>query len=686
MERLVIIKDRYGVQDLIEYLKDKDIIAFDTETTGVTEESEVIGYSICAEPDVGYYVVCSYWNVFNQQLTYLGTKEDSVKLFESLKGKRLVGHNGTFDCAMIARNFGVELIESLFCDTMILAHLVDENRRVGLKDLGAKFYGDDAKAEQVAMKESVTKNGGVLTKDLYELYKGDCDLIAKYGAKDALLTYNLLHELLPQLYEDKLDAFFFDDESMPLLRGPTYDLNTTGLKVDMDKLAELKRTLEVEILELKAFIYDETHNDVKDLYPGNKPKDTFNLNSNAQLSWLLFERLGNTFNRLSDSGKELCKTLGTKPPYTKLAKTEFITQVRGLKGDTNSGKKIRDYWTYICLDKTELGKFSSKYKWVGKLLEYKKLTKLLSTYVEGIQSAARYGVIHPSFLQHGTTSGRYSSRHPNFQNLPRDDKRIKSCIVARPGKVFVGADYSQLEPRVFASVSQDPTLMACFASGEDFYSVVGAPIFEKFNCSLVKDDPGSFASKFPKLRDKSKVIALATPYGRTARQQASAMGITEEDSQELIDKYFNAYPKVLAMMLDSHKQAKDNGVVYSLYGRPRRIPEAKEIRGLYGDMPHENLPYYQRTLLNLAMNHRVQSTAASIVNRASTAFWKRCKKEGIDAKLVMQVHDELIVECNEEDGELCSLLLAEAMQNSTVLPGVALITEPKIAKSLDKLK
>ena len=163
---------------------------------------------------------------------------------------------------------------------------------------------------------------------------------------------------------------------------------------------------------------------------------------------------------------------------------------------------------------------------------------------------------HPSFLQHGTTSGRYSSRNPNFQNLPREDKRVKSCIVARPGKVFVGADYSQLEPRVFASLSQDEKLMAAFRSSDDFYSTIGVEVFDRYECSLQKDAPDSFAKRYPQERHYSKTIALAATYGATANRLARSTGKSVEETQLILDAYFEKFPSVKTMMLDSHQQAK----------------------------------------------------------------------------------------------------------------------------------
>lgn len=706
MEKLTIIRTLKELRELEDYFSGRDLpTSFDTETNGVDKESHVIGFSVCDDVTHGFYVILCYWDVATQTLVESETKKGAKSFMEVLKYKQLVLQNAPFDCAMVNNNFQVELMPSVIHDTLVGGHLLNENRRNGLKERGLELYGEDAVAEQLEMKASVAANGGVLTKEKYELYKADADLIAKYGAKDAILTLKLFYNDVPELFEQGLDKFFYDDETMPLLRGPTYELNTVGLKVDQAALTKLKGELEAEILEKTSFIHKEIAEPTAKKYPGTSKAKTFNINAGKQLSWLLFEQLGNEFNVLTKGGRAVCEALEIKVPYNASAKRDFIQAITEHKGRVwaeaaynpktkkmGRPKKVGNFWDYTTCGKDTLKKYSEKYDWVQSLLEYKKATKLLGTYVEGIQKKTRYGIIRPSFLQHGTTSGRYSSKAPNFQNLPRDDKRVKRCIISRPGKVFVGADYAQLEPRVFASTSGDETLLACFAKGEDFYSVIGAPVFGKTDCTLIKEDKNSFAKKYPKLRDASKIFGLATPYGRTAMQQASAMGMSIEEASDLIDRYFEAYPKVLLMMLDSHEQVKRDGVVYNLFGRPRRIPKAMKIRELYGNTPHGELPYEWRTLLNLAMNHRVQSTGASIMNRAAIAFWKRCRileKEDprwAEVKLVLQVHDELVVEGPEALSNAIVRELKYAMENTNTLPGVALVAEPKVANNLADLK
>lgn len=701
MEELIVIRTIEELEALKDYIADKDYIAFDTETTGLTNDSIIIGFSICADVNIAYYIVIASWDVETQSLQYLGTKEGVKSFIEHLKGKQLIMHNASYDCNMVKLNYNVELMPYVHTDTLLLGHLLDENRSNGLKELGVSLFGLDAKKEQEEMKQSVTNNGGSMTKESYELYKADSELIARYGAKDTILTLKLFYTLVPILIEEGLDTFFYDEETMPLLRGPTYQLNTVGLSVDPEKLRVLKSTLETECLEAKAFIHNEIAPHIKDKYPGTKPANTFNIGATQQLSWLLFIQLGNEFNTLTENGRELCKALDMKLPYSYAQRRQFIQILQERKGQVwqqpkynyktkkyGRPKKIADSWTYMSCGKESLTKLSKKYAWVTKLLEYSKNLKLLNTYVHGIEEKSRYNIIRPSFLQHGTTSGRYSSRKPNFQNLPRDDKRVKSCIVSRPERVFVGADYSQLEPRVFASLSKDKRLLDCFAKGEDFYSVIGVEVFEKYGCSLIKNDKNSFANLYPELRQIAKVVALSATYGTTAPKMAVALGKSMDEAQDIINNYFEKFPKVQEMMLTTHKAVKESGVVHNLYGRPRRMPKAKDISKIYGpNVKHSELPYEIRNLLNLSVNHIIQSTAASIVNRASIAFNEALIKYQIkQCSIVLQVHDEIVAECHAEDAEIVAEIMKNSMETAVILPGVQLLAEPKIANNLAELK
>ena len=688
MEQLTIIDTSQGVKDLVAYLQDKEVVAYDCETTGLSKKDEIIGYSICAEENKAFYVILAAWSSSENRLVRLDdVLVESLLLINGLKDKKLVMHNAVFDCMMAENFFKVRLIDSLDCDTMILAHLLNENRRVGLKELAKEKYGESSVEEQKLMKESIIKNGGETSKKNYQMYKADPYLMGKYGAKDALLTYKLYFDMIVELYDQQLDTFFYE-ESMPLLKGPTYDMNTTGLNVDIKEINKLKKILIAECAEDKAFILREISGYVADKYPN--PKKPFNISSPSQMSWLLFGKLELEFSTLTKEGKNVCKSLGMRLPYTQAEKKQFISQCMRLAGTnyqnevktlegTKRAKKIKEPWGYIVSDKNVLERHSHAFKWIQVLLSYQKKTKLLSTYVEAIESRLEYGIIYPSFLQHGTTSGRYSCRNPNFQNLPRDDKRVKACIIPRNGKVFVGA--SQLEPRVFAYFSNDENLLHAFDGNSDFYSVIGMHVWDKTDCTPHKDgSPDAFGVKYKSLRNAAKVIALASTYGATAGQLAKTTKKSLPETQEDIDNYFESFPKVKEFMLSAHEEAKTHGEVKNIFGRPRRMPEILKFN--IGKREHKDLPYEIRNFLNLSVNHKIQSTGASVVNRSAIKFHEEAKKQGLTCKLVLQVHDSLVVECRQEDAEQVKQILKDSMELTVDLKTIKLEALPQVGKNL----
>lgn len=684
--QLIIIDSAEGLIDLGRYLSDKTYITCDTETTGLSKHDIVVGISVCAESDKAYYVILHKWNNKTKNLVPTTARNRIEDILQILVSKKLIMHNGIFDCMMIESNFKINLINSIHMDTMIAAHLLNENDPVGLKDLGKQEFGLTAVKEQEEMKASVISNQGEWSGTNKEMYKATSEVLGKYGAKDALLTFNLFNVFIQKLEKEHLLDFFFE-ESMPLLRGPTYDMNTEGLQVNMDGLTNLQLQLEAEISEGKAYIHQQISNYIKD-------KKSFNMGSSQQLSWLLFGILKYEFSFLTDAGREVCKAMGLRLPYTAHQKKLFIDTCLANEGEvwkpeaTVNGKlvkakKVKLPWAYIKCDSYTINKLSGKADWIKVLLNVKKKEKLINTYVIGIQERIKYGIIQPSFLQHGTTSGRYSSCNPNFQNLPRDDKRIKACIVARPGKVFVGADYSQLDPRVFAYFSRDERLLEAFRGKDDFYSVIGAQVYKKFDCTTSKEDsPDSFKVKYKNLRDDIKKFALASVYGSTPNKLSMITGKSVEDISEDLNNYFEEFKGVKNFMLECHKKAKETGQVKSLFGRPRRIPQARLIEKIYGPVEHSELPYDVRSLLNLSVNHRIQSTGASIVNRSAIALYDAFKTAEIDCKFVVQVHDSIIIECKEADAEDVAILMQHCLENTINLKSVALEATPKIGKTL----
>ena len=765
-DNLKLITSPEYVRALRSQVGSHHYIAVDTETTGVDRDAEIVGMSIAYTDnktlkDVAYYIVLAEWNKASQKLIrHEAVKKETDELVKILKEKHLIMHNMVFDCRIINDAFGTQLKNAVHHDTMIAAHLVDENGPKGLKDLGALILGEGATDEQQKMKQSVIDNGGVweLKKGgNKEMYKADPKLLGYYGAKDALMTLQLFYYMDVKLEEEGLTDFFYKDESMPLLRTATYDMNTVGLRVDVAKLKKLKEECEHTIASLKEEIEEE-------LEGYRKYNPDISLRSPNTIAWLLFIHLGQMFRSLTDTGKKVAKDVIGRVPYSDKDKRGFINSIKHererlekqrdtdnlrlkprlkeveqelkqhktlirkiVKGGsevtaehnitlvalTSEKDSIKKRMTkldsqikgmraekYIQIDKTTLQDLAHKYIWIEKYLKLKKEEKILSTYMEGILEKTEYGVLQPRFNQTGTDSGRYSSSNPNCQNLPRDDKRIKSCFIPRPGKSFVGADQSQIEVRVFASISKDTALLDSFASGKDFYSVIGMRLFNKTDCTPYKEGEDSFAVKYKAERQTAKQVCLATAYGTTAFQQSTILKhsngqrMTQDECQLIIDTYLEEFSGVKAMIEESHEMVKRLGYVKSLYGRIRRIPEGLVVGRMFKGFKHSQLASEHRSPLNLSMNFRVQSTAASIINRGAIRFYnlkeemKRITgdKKWDDVFILFNVHDELIVECPDELVEDTKTILQNAMETAITLPGVSLQAIPTVAKSVAELK
>lgn len=752
-ESLIVLRTNEEIDSLIQHILNPDfqLCAYDCETTGLEQTARIVGLSVCVDETEAFYVVTKEWlfdksielvpcsscngkgttkveseeggssvidtccacggkcteekpTFTNGRLETLPNEEKVKELLEVLKTKALITQNGTVDYQWTIANYGVDLRDSSYFDTMVAAHLINENRRVGLKELGFTEFGEDAVTEQHEMKDSVIANGGVWeTKRGGEksMYKASAKLLGRYGAKDALLTYKLCLKFSEQLEEQNLTDFFFE-ESMPMFKGPIYDLNCTGLRCDVEGFKKLQKDLEDECALLQSEIEKDLAPYVSKDYPngfGKKAKQ-FNIGSGQMLAWLLFKKLDQDWTKLTDAGRDLAKELLGKAPYNPSGRHSFEVAITNAVDARGKPLKLEKY---LSTGAAVLAKMAYKYKWVELLLRYKKAIKMLNTYAIGMQERIQYGIVRPSFLQCRTTGNRLASSNPNLQNLPRDDKRVKSLILSRVGKVFVGADFEQIEPRVFASLSGDSRLLECFASGRDFYSVIGIDVFGKHECAPFKSGKGSFGEAWPLLRQVAKEVALAATYGITAFKLTDVLNMKAprskadgpwqiDEVQEIINRYFEAYPAVKAFQLKYHKLAIDNGVVFNIYGRPRHIPGALMIKRLGKSTTASDLPYEYRTLLNNAVNFPCQGSAGSIINRAAIRLHSRCRllaktdPRWLEVKIVSQIHDELIVEAPEALREPVVGEMKDAMENAVELPGVKLIAKPKIAYNMGDLK
>lgn len=269
----------------------------------------------------------------------------------------------------------------------------------------------------------------------------------------------------------------------------------------------------------------------------------------------------------------------------------------------------------------------------------------------------------------------HNCRDPNLMNLPREDRRIKHSIIARPGKALIGTDYAQIEPRVFASLSNEQSLIDAFIQGVDFYGTVAVDV------GNLKDDPNTLKITNPQARQDAKEIALGIPYGLKKWKLAYLLGCTLEEAQDKIDKYWNTYKQLHAFMLQCHGQVLTNGFVKADTGRLRRFTGINLIKN---SRKWEDKKVLNK-LLNLGINFRVQATASGIINRAAIQLYREFKARKWDAHILLQVHDELVVEAAEEIKDEVSQLIKFTMENIWKLK-VPLIAEPIAGYRLSECK
>ena len=311
-----------------------------------------------------------------------------------------------------------------------------------------------------------------------------------------------------------------------------------------------------------------------------------------------------------------------------------------------SGKKTKTGWS---TNADVLDKLRGKHPIVDEVLEYRELTKLKSTYAEGLLKViGEDGRIHTSFQMTVTDTGRLSSREPNLQNIPIRKKlgaQIRRMFVAAPGKVLVDADYSQIELRLLAHISGDEAMREAFLSGEDFHAVTASKVF---NVPLEEVSAT--------LRSRGKAVNFGIVYGISAFSLSQDIGVYPNEAKAYMDAYLEKYHGVRDYMKRVVEEAKEKGYVSTLYGRRRELPELKSS--------NFNLRSFGE---RVALNMPIQGTAADIIKLAMVHVDQRLQQERLEARLLLQVHDELIVECPEAETETVSRILREEMENAVSL-------------------
>ena len=324
-----------------------------------------------------------------------------------------------------------------------------------------------------------------------------------------------------------------------------------------------------------------------------------------------------------------------------------------------SGKKTKTGWS---TNADILDKLRGKHPIIEAVLEYRMLTKLKSTYADGLLKViSPDGRIHTSFQMTVTATGRLSSTEPNLQNIPVRRKlgaEIRKMFVASPGKILVDADYSQIELRLLAHISGDKAMQEAFLSGEDFHTVTASRVFGV-----------PIEEVTPTLRSRAKAVNFGIVYGISAYSLAQDIGVFTNEAKAYMDAYMEKYSGVHEYMESIVKKAKEDGYVATLYGRRRYLPELKSA--------NFNMRSFGE---RVALNMPIQGTAADIIKLAMVNVDKRLCSEGLEARLILQVHDELIVECPESEAERVSELLKYEMEHAAEL-AVPLTVDVEIGHS-----
>lgn len=709
-----VISSYDQLDSVLDVLKFCEYVAYDTETTGLnTRKDRIIGFSFSTSIGNGYYLPLYRWD--GKELVRVFNDHDALNILNVINTKKILMFNAGFDIKITKSNFGIDFTDALWCDVMLLKHTCDEDRPFALKEIATKLADklglDNAKEEQDALIESIKANGGMATKESYELYKADMNIIGLYAAKDTDLTFRIYEYYSVILNAEGLYNFFYKDEVMPLLKYVTIPMEEGGVNLDLNKLNDAKVSIETDISALE----DEIQECIK------PHLDIFT-------KWFLSKEMPPR--RTGEFAQYLCKYGNLNLPKTKsgrysigkdhLDKHETNSYIEFLKGgDYLPSEVVFDvqklWWSdqgikYMfnisskfhlaklffdtlneqSITKTEKGSpqmnelfldsVKDKYHFAKLIVYYNKLNKIKSTYIDRFLDSQEDGIFYPQFMQHRTISGRYGG---DLQQLnrpmeyePEDrwgksvfkfNNMIREFFISGDGYSFIDSDYESLEPHVFAHVSGDDGLKNIFRNGHDFYSTIAIATEGLKGVSADKKADNYLGKLNKQLRQKSKSYSLGVPYGLGDYALSKQLDIGQKEAAALIEQYLNAFPKLKEWMDKSADLCVTKGLIKTEAGRARHMYKAPKIWyahkeyildslklwKMFSDKKskYEQMKFLRKEMVNYINNSRnfqIQSLAASITNRACINIAKEIKRLGIDARIVAQIHDQIIVRVNDK--------------------------------------
>ena len=569
-------------QNLISFLLKQEEISFDTETTGIDPiTAALVGMSFCYRPGEAYYVPVPHDNPEEAQRIV-----DEFKDVLENPAIAKIGQNIKYDI-LVMKNYQLEVKGPLF-DTMLAHYLLEPEMRHNMDVLAETYlnYSPIPITDLIGPKGKGQKNMADL----------DPAEVKDYACEDADVTLQLKLYFEPLLKEQGLMKLFNDIEN-PLVQ-VLADIEKEGISIDSDALADISQQLESEIITIEKRIFEIAG-------------EQFNIGSPKQLGEILFDKL-------QLHGK------------AKIKKTKT--------GQYATGEEI-------------LTKMAGEHEIVRLILDHRQLTKLKSTYVDALPQLVCEldGRVHTSFNQAVTATGRLSSTNPNLQNIPIRTERgreIRKAFVPRNNKhLIISADYSQIELRIMADFSGDPTMKEAFKNGLDVHASTASKVF---NVPLDKVDG--------EMRRKAKMVNFGIIYGISAFGLAERLGIPRREAADIIEAYFQEFPAIKEFMDSAIEKARELEYTETLLGRRRYLRDINSRNQTVRAFAERN-----------AINAPIQGTAADIIKIAMINIHEYLKQENLKTRMILQVHDELLFDAPKEEVEIVTPKIVELMTNALKL-------------------
>jgi DNA polymerase-1 len=578
-----VVNDEQGLHELVKRLNAASMISFDTETTSTDQmRADLVGISLAVDGGEGWYIPVGHQPELGRQLP-LGKVIDALQKPLTDTHIKKAGHNLKYDFVMLARN-GLRATPLTF-DSMIAEWLTNPtSHNLGLKNLA--WVRLDFRMTEIT--ELIGTGRKQITMDQVPIEKA-----APYAAMDAIAVQRLLPGLESELERNSATRLFEEIE-MPLV--PVIaDMEMTGISLDIDFLKHMSAELQKRMDQLESGVFDQVG-------------EQFNINSTQQLSNAIFDRL------------KLVPPDGTR---------------RTASGNYSTSAEV-------------LESLSGKHPVIDLLLEYRELSKLKSTYLDALpeQVNPATGRIHTSYNQAGAVTGRIASSNPNLQNIPiRTElgRQVRQAFIASPGFSLLSVDYSQVELRIAAHMSNDQAMQAAFRAGQDIHTATAAAILGKSLDSVTKEE-----------RRNAKAINFGLLYGMSPYGLTRSSDLTLAEAEDFVEAYFKQFPGVKAYLDNMRRLAARQGYVETLLGRRRYFPGLKS-----GGNPATRAREERE-----AINAPIQGTAADIMKIAMNRVAHALAENHSPSRMLLQVHDELVLECPEKDLKKTTQIVRTMMENA----------------------